>query len=81
MKADTIDRYQLKGSTDSSNADRKVAFLTTVLERAETKGIEIAQLRQRNLNFSLIIFAGVLTFSAQFAPDSKWYSLWSSSLC
>lgn len=68
--------WMLKGSTERDNADRKVSFLSLLLDTAKTKGTEVAQLRQRNLNYALLIFGGLLAFSLQFA--SSWYSVWVS---
>jgi len=82
MKPDELHptEWTLKGALDAENISRRQTMLSTLFETAKTKGAEIAQLRQTNLNYALLIFAALFTFSFQFAKG--WYSVASSlALC
>lgn len=54
--------YKLLGSDDTENLKLRISFLTKELESAEKKEIHINEIRQANMNYALIIFAGLFTF-------------------
>ena len=59
----------LKGGPEKENAERRIGLLTCLLHQAEQKITHISELRQRNLNYALVIFAGLFTFSMKFAVE------------
>lgn len=65
--------WTLRGSTGAA-LETKLAVLTTMFETTKEKGMEVAQLRQKNLNYALIIFAGISTFSFT-VVKGEWYSV------
>lgn len=69
--------YTLNGSEKDQNIDRRVNLLTALFDRADLKGNHISELRQKNLNYALIIFAGLFTFTMKF--PSKLYSVFISA--
>jgi hypothetical protein len=69
--------WTLNGGTGIGYVAHRLAFLSSLFDTAKSKGSEIAQLRQRNLNFALIIFAAFISFQFQF--PSAWYSVWASA--
>lgn len=72
--------WTLRGSPDAESITRRQGLLGAMFENARSKGNELAQLRQTNLNFSLLIFAALFTFSFQFTKG--WYSVaGSAALC
>lgn len=73
-------KWTLRGSADPESIARRQELLGALFETARSKGTEVAQLRQTNLNYALLIFAGLFTFSFQFAKG--WYSVaGSAALC
>jgi hypothetical protein len=74
---DGVKVYTLFGSDEKENIDRRIAFLTSLLGIAERKGPYLGQLRQRNMNYALVAFAGLFTFS--FKMPTKLYSLFVSA--
>ena len=76
MKDMDRQEYRLRGSTSVSHIDRRVNLLVSVLDEAVQRGKQISEFRQRNLNYALIIFAGILTFSMRFSESqTKPYTL------
>jgi hypothetical protein len=65
--------WTLRGQTDIESIARRQDILGTVLKAARGKGTEIAQLRQTNLNYAILVFAALFTFSFQFSKG--WYSV------
>ena len=65
--------WTLQGQTDPESIARRQELLTTVFEAARAKGTEIAQLRQTNLNYAILVFAALFTFTFQFSKG--WYSV------
>lgn len=57
----------LNGSTEPENVDRRIALLTTLLQQAEQKITHISELRQRNMNYALVLFAAMFTFTMKFS--------------
>jgi hypothetical protein len=73
-------KWTLLGSINPESIARRQELLRSMYETARSKGAEVAQLRQTNLNYALLIFAGLFTFSFQFAKG--WYSvIGSAALC
>jgi hypothetical protein len=68
--------YLLKGSADNANIERRISLLSSLLQQAEQKITHISELRQRNINYALVIFAGLFTFTLKFT--SGLYSLFVS---
>jgi hypothetical protein len=58
--------FALNGSSEPASIDRRIALLTTLLQLAEQKITHIAELRQRNMNYALLLFAGLFTFTMKF---------------
>jgi hypothetical protein len=69
--------WTLNGATDNAHLTHRLAFLSSLFDTAKSKGSEVAQLRQRNLNFALIVFAAFISFQVRF--PSGWYSVWASA--
>ena len=68
--------YPLNGPRDEQNIDARATFLTAWLNRLAQKGDHISELRQKNLNYALIIFAALFTVSMKFPmPSAKPYSV------
>ena len=59
-------KYLLKGSIDDANIERRIGLLSALLQQAEQKINHISELRQRNMNYALVIFAGLFTFTMKF---------------
>jgi hypothetical protein len=76
-KAHSSKTYTLRGSPDNDNIERRLRLLSTLFETAKTRCAEIAHLRQNNLSYALVIFAGLFTFGVRF--PSGWYSVWVSA--
>jgi len=68
--------YLLNGSDKDDNLKHRIDFLTNLFNTAHNKGDYIGELRQKNLNYSLIIFAALVTFGQQYSVEK--YSLISS---
>lgn len=68
-----LKEWTLSGETDPGSITRRQGLLDTLFKDARDKGIEIAQLRQKNLNLAIIIFAALFTFSFRFSTG--WYSV------
>lgn len=58
--------YVLKGSVVDANIERRIALLTSLMLQAEQKISHMSELRQRNMNYALVIFAGLFTLTMQF---------------
>jgi len=70
----------LQGQLDADSIVRRQELLGIMFETAKSKGTEIAQLRQTNLNYALLVFAALFTFSFQLTKG--WYSVAvSAALC
>jgi hypothetical protein len=65
--------WTLRGQGDGESIARRQALLDIIFDNARSKGTEIAQLRQTNLNYAILVFAALFTFSLQFAEG--WYSV------
>ena len=65
--------WTLRGQADPESIARRQRLLGTVFEAARGKGTEVAQLRQTNMNYAILVFAALLTFSVQFSKG--WYSV------
>lgn len=59
--------YILKGSNNKENIDRRIAFLTKLYEKADEKGTHLSELRQKSMNYALVIFAAMFTFTMRFS--------------
>ncbi len=68
--------YILKGSSDKENIDRRIAFLTKLYEKADEKGTHLSELRQKSMNYALVIFAAMFTFTMKFSDG--FYSIFVS---
>jgi hypothetical protein len=76
----TPGKWTLKGELDPSSISRRQALLSTFFDNAKSKGSLIAKLRQTNLNYAIVIFAALFTFSFKFTKG--WYSVTvSAALC
>ncbi|RLI46374.1 hypothetical protein DRO61_09310 [Candidatus Bathyarchaeota archaeon] len=60
-----MEEYTLKGSANSGINDTRIAFLTKLFDNAAEKGTHLSEMRQRNLNYALIIFVAYLTFGTR----------------
>ena len=65
--------YTLKGSVEKENIERRISYLKLLFNNAANKEIHVTEIRQRNLNYALIIFAGL--FSISWTLPLKTYSL------
>ena len=59
----------LKGSQDAKSIDMRIAFMTKLFEMAAKKTEHLSEMRQRNLNFALIVFAGLFTLTSRLGTD------------
>ena len=59
---------ELKGS---ANKDHRIAFITTLLNNAESKVNHFDSLRQRNLVIALAVFAGLFGFTLRAQNDLR----------
>jgi hypothetical protein len=76
----TPSKWTLKGELDSASISRRHALLGIMFDNAKSKGSLIAKLRQTNLNYAIVIFAALFTFSFKFTKG--WYSVAvSAALC
>lgn len=62
--------YTLRGTVDDANIERRIGLLSSLLLQAEQKITHMAELRQRNMNYALVIFAGLLTLTMKFPPEA-----------
>lgn len=58
--------FVLNGPTDPPNIDRRITFVTVLLQQTEQKITHISELRQRNMNYALLLFAAMFTFTMKF---------------
>lgn len=65
--------YKLRGSEETENIKHRISFLTKELNGAEKKEIYIGELRQKNMNYALVVFAGLFAFGLSF--PTKIFSL------
>lgn len=68
--------YTLLGSDERENINQRITFLTTLSNDAEKRVLHLGELRQKNLYYALIIFAGLFTVSLKLPTKS--YSLMAS---
>jgi len=61
--------YVLKGSSAPQSIELRMSLLSTLYDKAAAKSNLITEVRQRNLNYALVIFAGILGISAKVASD------------
>ncbi len=61
--------YVLRGAAEKETAERRIGLLTSLLHQAEQKITHISELRQRNLNYALVIFAALFTFIMKFPAE------------
>ncbi len=61
--------YELQGAEDPGNIDRRISFLSMLLSQAELKCQHISDLRQRNMNYAIVIFAGLFAYAAKFSTQ------------
>lgn len=55
----------LKSIANSDNPEQRIEILTLLFEKAESKITHADMYRQRNMNYSLIIFAGLITLGVK----------------
>lgn len=55
--------YTLLGSDERENINQRITFLATLSNDAEKRVLHLGELRQKNLYYALIIFAGLFTVS------------------
>ena len=67
--------YTLLGS---SNFESRTALITELLNNAEIKANRLLELRQKNMNYTLLTFAGLFTVSLGLFESNKLYSLFAS---
>jgi len=65
-----IEIYTLYGSSEKENIDQRIAFLVTLLNIAERKGLSISEIRHKYLNYALITFAGLFTIGLSLPTKS-----------
>lgn len=59
--------FELNGSDEAKNVQNRIDFLRNALNNAETKINHIDGMRQKNLNFALILFAGLYGLGLKFS--------------
>lgn len=67
---DDDDMFTLNGGEEP---DARLTFLTNHVSGIERKMVHISELRQKNLNYSLLIFAGLSAVTLSL--KSEWYSI------
>lgn len=58
--------YSLYPCGSRSNLQQRCEVLSDALKDAAQKGFHLSELRQKNLNYALLIFAGLFTFCLKF---------------
>lgn len=61
--------FTLNGSKSPANIERRISLLTELMRHADQQSFHISELRQKNLNYALFIFAGLFTFNMKFRPE------------
>lgn len=61
--------YVLRGSPEKENCDRRIELLKSLMLLSEQKMTHISELRQRNLNYALVIFAALFTLTMKFPAE------------